>query len=470
MKRSFLLGLLLGVGVLLGTTWDGTFEGLPQGTDLASSLDTFIQDFKLEVRRRASVETIHGTGSDDNGLNRVGSARAFVQNAAPTSIAGPGQYNSSAGIFAGATLTTDEVGASTDDIGKGRFWVDLDGPATGTVATEPSAADTPQLSVWDETLNGFRRVVARDQGGAGVGGSNLIFNGSFEITDGVDGSIASTAIASGWTTVLTPIFAYDSINNTTEGDGVAFETIAAGAALEGVSQTLAGLKESTVYVYRARVRPVVGTCRLLVDDGTTNASDTSAAASGVFETLEVQHTTTAGPADVVVSLLSVADTNECDWDHVTAFERYASHPHPGIQVIQDTSAGAATTTVPGGGTWQNITGLNDLSVTIPGPGYMVRVTGEAVLSDGATGAATNCDMRIQETVGATTKRQTSYLGNLTMSAPATLSWTEMPPLTPGTTLTYSLDIQDGDGGGGARCGVVTTDGEAYLRVELIPVR
>lgn len=372
MKRyaiAVLLSSLL-AGFLCGTTWNAGFEASPAGTDLAADLDTFIQNFKLEVRRRASVESIYGTGTDDNGLLRPGSARAFSQNAAPGSIDGPGQYNSAGGVFAGALLQTDEVGATTRDIGAGRLWVDVDGSTSGVVAADATTTDAHLLSVWSEGDNAFRRVVARDQGGAGIGADNRIYNGSFEITDGT-GSAASTTVASGWTNLNTATIAY-ATTGLTEGSGLAMRTTAAGGPNEGASQSLAGLKASTTYIYRVRVLPaaVIGGCNLNVRDGTTTATDTSLA-TGAYETLEVQHTTTAAPATVTVDLRSTADTNVCDWDHVTAFERYAVVPTPGVQAIytQDNTADATIDTTFGNNPFVTS------RVTIPGPGYMVLLDG-----------------------------------------------------------------------------------------------
>jgi len=369
--RPSLKGFLLGLGsvLLMGTVWDITFEGIPTGAELANDLDLFIRDLKDEIGDRDSVEHIFGVGSDDNGLARLGSARAFIQNAAPTDIDGPGQYNSTAGAVAGTLLSTDEIGATTRDLGAGRLWVDADGIDTGATST----ADDNRLTIWNETSNSFVDVTIRDP--SGIGANNFIYNGSFEVTDGT-GSVASTTVAAGWALVLTPTLAYASVANSTEGDGLILRTTGAGAALEGVRQTLAGLKESTTYVYRARVRATAGdTCTFTVGDGTTTASDVSAT-TGVFETLEVQHTTTAGPADVTVDLLSTADTDICDWDHVTAFERFATVSQPGMQAIytQNIVSDVTIDTTFGNNPFVST------SVTIPSSGYIVMVDAAVSLS------------------------------------------------------------------------------------------
>jgi len=472
--RKFLLGLVCGLPLLgvLGAVWNAGWEARPAGTEQASDLDLFIQELKAEIADRAGVEVLFGNASLDNGLNRVGSARAFSQATAPTAITGPGQYNSTAAAFAGTTLSTTEVVGGTDDIGRGRMWVDTDGALTGTVATEPAATGDMQLSAWDETLNGFRRVVARDQGGAGVGAGNLIYNGSFEVTDGT-GSAASTAVAAGWTAVLTPTFAYASVNNSTEGDGLAFTTVAAGAALEGASQTLAGLKESTVYVYRVRVAPQSGTCRLLVDDGTSNASATSAAGTATFETLEVLHTTTAGPADVVVSLLSVADTDDCDWDHVTAFERYASFPKPGASVIYTTDSTSDTVI-------DSTFGNNPFvatTVVVPSAGFIVLVDASVSVTNFANDGACYARLARDDCAGgaftAISPIAQHNSVNFQSGSNLTLNAVDVAPV-PGASCIYRIEVAESSGENcevnDANIGQADQQSGSWLRAMLLPVQ
>lgn len=427
-----LSGLL---GFLVAASWDAGFEADPDGaTDLVSDLDTFIQAFKLETRRRASVETIWGTGSDDNGLHRLGSARGFIQNAAPTDLVGPGQYNAPAGAFGGTPLADEELGASAIDQGTGRFWVDADGLDTAVTS------DDRQLSVWTDTV-GFQAVTALPST-LGLGGLNQVYNGSFEITDGT-GLLASTTVASGWALLGTPDIAYDDVANSTEGDGFAMETIATGAVNEGATQTLAGLKESTVYVIRARVRPVVGTCSLVTTGGSVNATDTSAAASGVFETLESTFTTDATPANVVVRLESDAAADECDWDHVTVFERMPAVSQPGPVICRDTDSDVtndAYTAV----AWTD--GLVSCSITPPAPGYSVQVRAQLVGNyDGAGNGA--LAGRLRENCGAAATVAMGTVVVLTdADAVGSIADQGVVPLffsrtmlTPGTTCTYTIE-------------------------------
>lgn len=357
----------------LGILWDAAWEGRPSGGQLASDLDLFIQEFKDEVADRDQVEHIFGVGTDDNGLARLGSARAFAQIAPPTDIAGPGQYNSTAGAFAGTLLSTEEVGASVIDLGVGRFWIDTDGASTTT------ALDDRQLFAWDETSNTFLPVRTEALGGLG---SNLLYNGSFEVTDGT-GSTASVTLPSGWAlSAPNPTISYTSPAGVSEGTGVAVNVIGTGAT-GGISQALVSLKASTPYVFRVRANPTTAgdRCNLHVTDGVTNVTDLSAIGTAVYETLEVTLTTTAGPATVTVELEADAITDVCRFDHAVAFEQNATVPQPGIQAIftQDAVQDATIDDV-----FANNPFLTT-PITIPGPGYVVLVDGHVTIAFGFGG-------------------------------------------------------------------------------------
>lgn len=433
---------------LIGTTWNAGYESSPAGSDLASDLDTFIQGFKAEVRQRAEVEHSWGSSTDDNGLHAMGSARCFVQNSAPTAINGGtaalGQYNSAASADGGTALTTDEVGAATRDIGAGRCWVDLDGldGVAGTI-------DDRQLNVWDETANAFVPVTARDIAGPGLA-FNQVYNGSFEVTDGT-GSTASTTAPAGWSNLDTATIAYVDPTAVTEGEGVALRTTAAGGALEGVRQTLANLKASTAYVFRARVRATSGdTCTMGVTDGTTTVSDVSTT-TGAFETLEVSLTTTAVPANVTLDLTSTADTDVCDWDHVTVFERLPVVAQPGVQVCHDTDSSTTADAYTTINTW--VDALVSCAVTVPGPGFVVEVHGQLV-ADHEVGGTTSLAARLREN-GTTTRAVGVAAATADSDASGDFRDIAVVPVyyivanpTPGDTLTFTLEAmpsQDGSG-------------------------
>jgi hypothetical protein len=479
-KTLAIVAVLLAGGLLLGATWNAGYEGSPAGTDLASDLDTFIQSFKADVRKRLGVEHIFGTGTDDNGLHTMGSARGFAQNAAPTNISGSGAYNNAADSFDALPLSTDEIGATTRDIGAGRLWADLDGVDTGTSSTP----DDNQLKVWNETTNLFVEVKARDVGGAGIGASNLVYNGNFEVTDGT-GLVASTTAPAGWSNLSTSTIAYTDPTAVSEGEGLALKTTAAGGADEGVRKALANLKASTAYVFRVRVRATAGdTCNLNVADGTTTVNDVSLT-TGAFETLEAVLTTTAVPATVNMDLRSTLDTDVCEWAHATVFEQYATVPTPGVVACWDTDTTATSDAYTTVATW--VDGLVSCEVTVPGPGYIIQVDGTLVADNDVGNSTEVLAVRLREE-GVTVDLKTGFAAADSDNAnrfedivSVPVKYVNVNP-TPGTTYTYTLEASPGAGSGGNPSwdrnlgddGVDDLNDGALLatnlRVLLIPVR
>lgn len=468
MNRRLAWALLLGMtaALSLGIVWNAGWEARPGGGDQAADIDLFINEFKREVADRDQVEHIFGpSSSDDNGLHRMGSARAFVSNAEPGAIDGPGQYNSTAGVVAGTLLITDEVGPTTRDLGAGRFWVDLDGLGA-------TAEDDRQLNVWSETANGFRAVRTELVGGMPVN-HNLIYNGSFEITDG-SGALASITIPSRWVVQApNPTFTYQDPTGVSEGEGLALNTTGTGGQ-GGITQTLAGLKANTAYVVRVRAISIgaADLCNLHVSDGTTDTRDVSLAGpQTAYETLEVRITTTAVPAPVEVELETEAAGDVCRWDEVTVFEQFPQVAQPGIQVcrVADTSTGANYYTY---GAWATVG--TTCAVTPPGPGYIVKATGLVNCDDDNLVSGTNLLVRMQENGATVDVASTSIQESTTASV--MVGFTRVNP-TPGATLTYTLDGRV-NSPAGANCDrnmddAAETHGEtvaSWILVELIPTR
>lgn len=475
MKR-FNAGVLLGAAsiLLIGAAWTAGWESLPQGSELASNLDTRIQEFKAEVRKRASVESIWGNSTNDNALARLGSARVFTGTAGPSDIDGPGQYDSAAGAYGGTALTTTELGG-TADIGAGRLWIDEDGPddVAGNL-------DDYQLNVWNETTNSWVPVSTRDFAAAGVGGDNIIYNGGFEVKDGFGGS----GTPAQWALVGTPTLAYTDPPSSSEGEGIALRTTATGAGLEGIRQLLPSLKTQTTYVYTARARDVsavIGGCTFKVSDGTTTSTIVTQGTS--WETLQVQHTTKAAPvATVNVDLLSTNDTNACDWDEITVYEKNAPVQRSGIQTCFDTdnSTAAAYSTL---GTWDDA--LVSCAITPPGPGYLLTVRGQLVGTH-LSGNAASLAARIRENSTTTRSMGVAAVTGHTNSANHFEDIAVVPVFyevvnpTPGTTLTFTLEGTPSNDTGpswGRNVGADGTDDlddsanlKTTLEVTMIPTR
>jgi hypothetical protein len=104
---------MLSTMLLLGLTWDASFEATPANTDLVSQGDDRIRELKVETADRAEKETCWGaTGTggcaNDTGWHREGSARGFLETTAPTAL---------------KDLALTPLGANDD----GRLWIDSDG-------------------------------------------------------------------------------------------------------------------------------------------------------------------------------------------------------------------------------------------------------------------------------------------------------------------------------------------------------
>ncbi len=143
--------------------WNAALEATPAAGDPVSQGDDRIRDAKAEIRFRMEVEHMIGDGDDiddDNGLHRLGSARCYMQNGAPTTLndshtlnAAPPtitDYDQTGVSFQGQGDLNDSASQSAlgieDDVGHGRCWIDLDG-ADDTLGGD-NAAD-------DRTLNIF---------------------------------------------------------------------------------------------------------------------------------------------------------------------------------------------------------------------------------------------------------------------------------------------------------------------------
>ena len=140
---------LLSVSLLLPSTawpevWASSgFEDSPANSDQASAGAGKIRDTRGEARKRLETEHFFGdtaaSEDDDNGLHRIGSARCYMQDEAPT-----GLFDSHSGIGLITDLTDYNTGGTgegalnniatgaggagiEDDIGHGRCWIDIDG-------------------------------------------------------------------------------------------------------------------------------------------------------------------------------------------------------------------------------------------------------------------------------------------------------------------------------------------------------
>jgi hypothetical protein len=366
--------------------------------------DNEMRDMKEETRGRGEVEIQWDTGSDggaDNGLMRLGSARCFAQNAAPTDIAQlPYDNNSGAAADASTVLKQDEVNlAVARVVGEGRCWIDLDG-ADNTVGT----VDDYTLYVYhgtdESTDDGAWRAVKVL--GPVNGQSNLLYNGHFTATDG-DGDLAATGTPVGWTDQGTPAtYTYDNLS-LANGIGSVEVIMLAGAANDGLTVKVTGLKAATQYLLTARARPNASTldsCSLrTVGADTTGdlAEVSSTIATGTsYTTLNGFFTTDATPTDIDIFIEADASGDTCSFADVGLFEvSDSAAPRAGVFVVSttDTTNEVCDTSYTTG----TCVGFISLDVNVPGPGYIVMLFASITVESDETSGSGNtnaCLIRI----------------------------------------------------------------------------
>lgn len=212
--------------------------------------------------------------------------------------------------------------------------------------------------------------------------TNLLYNGSFDATDG-SGNDSSTSAPDGWALVATPTIAYAA---TEVGEGGGLEiNLTANATNEGISQTLVSLKASRQYLALARAKQAAGTgsCELRTSGGDTDASVTTESSS--YVTLADVFATDSTPTDVVLTVEADTSGDQCDFDHVSVHELNEDPlARSGIFVANDSDS---STTVLTGSPLTTVS----VEVNVPGPGYVVDLTGSAIVGCG-TNAGTTADL------------------------------------------------------------------------------
>jgi len=162
--KSLLASLLTSVGLVgvcappsfadaPGTNipWTTDYEADPLAGDPVNQGDDWIRRLKTDLRTKLQVEhqigNFYSGSAQDNALHRVGSARCFFSDAAPTKLGGPEMQSgtvikdidkATGAAASGNThlLTTAETNGSDDEVGSGvarkvgygRCWIDVDGP------------------------------------------------------------------------------------------------------------------------------------------------------------------------------------------------------------------------------------------------------------------------------------------------------------------------------------------------------
>jgi hypothetical protein len=173
----------------------------------------------------------------------------------------------------------------------------------------------------------------------GWGARNLVRNGGFDTLYWTNwfGSLPE------WQDVLTPQLATSADvaadAGAVRGDSTPYSLriTAAGAANEGIEQTLGNLKVSTTYTFWCRVKVTAGdTISVVTTGATTNLALSST--SDTWATLEGQFVTDGSGTDVVLQILAAADGDIVYVDDVMVVEGAAGRrpwmPSPFDHVLQ----------------------------------------------------------------------------------------------------------------------------------------
>jgi hypothetical protein len=469
-----LLGLLAAlsfiVPVVWADDWSGSFEDPDSGTYgefdgstvSASQIDDYSRNMRHMTRWRAEVEHFWGTlvaPGDDNGLHRLGSARCYMSNTEPdqlddthslavtlTDLDSTGSTGQN-GLTELDDAASNSAGAAEDDIGHGRCWIDLDGP-DNTADT----ADDNQLWIFvgetTDTAGAWQQITSEMATGIkSRSAGNLVFNGSFELTDGTGETTAITDTPFGWADVNGPADYTYSTATASEGAGYQLNITGANTVSSGIDQELFQLKANTTYVVVVRMRPQVAGDICVI--ATTNAGGTNMTPATVtgpqsdFTTITGEFTTHATLLDDVNLLIYASAIGDiCEVDHVGVYEKNPQPvPQPGLVVFE---AESSSSTGCSSNDWTTCAGTVagiDLwvKVTPPGPGYIAEVQGAVGF---ATGSDARCAIRI-------------YDGSNSI---ATMSWSDSTsgarshgvyriskyiptPLEAGVTTTYQLDTR-----------------------------
>lgn len=319
--------------------WDTTEEAIPVNSESLSLANERMHDDRVNARARMEVEHWVGSvgdGSDDNGMHRDGSARCFAQDAEPSALTNSmGTLDSTAPNRKDVTDLDDSAsnsgGAVADDVGHGRCWIDTNNSNTFQAFIGVAGDDN---GAWADVKVGSAGTADNVTAAGGgsletddqilAGSPNLVYNGSFEASDGT-GSASSTTVPVGWALVTTPTIGYtDPSGDDSYGEGYQVDVTNAGVANEGISFELDALPEDAFYKVIARaIDDGTAECTLDVTGEGGTAFTPVATTTNAWETLSGTFgtSTSAKDDDVLITLVTTgADTTVCSWDHVRVYQ------------------------------------------------------------------------------------------------------------------------------------------------------
>jgi len=463
------------------------YETTPAAGAAVSEGDDRMREMKEQNRFRLEAEHFLGDDlDDDNGLHRLGSARAYMTTAAPDEL------NDSHSGQASGTLTdylntgvedggeedlndaaSNSAAGAEDDVGHGRFWLDTDG-----ADASDGNADDNQLYIFEGVAgagNGAWAVIQGQTGGS-LGGDdqilagsrNLVYNGNFAATDGT-GAVGATVIPIGYSVIDAATFTYtDPSTDVRWGDGLMVNVLDVDGG-DGIQFVLTNLAAATTFKVIVRVSEDNSSdiCTLTSTGASTDVTSTASAGTA-WATLSGTFVTAATLDTVTILLTNTAAGDICHYSHIGVYQ--TGDPltdrdevtYPGGTIVLFDDNGSTETSFTSG--YSAIGGIGTLTVTPPAPNYVVTVVGQvSILTVGA--AAGGCPARITENGAAVAHG----VNDMTVGADATttIQYVNINP-TPGTALAYILEV-DEIANGGHDCQTPTTeDPDSSLMVRMEP--
>lgn len=465
--RNFILAMALVLIPLwaFGELWDATpnFEAEPGDTDPLSEADDRMNEIKVEVRRRGEVGHWWGSGTaptppgdDDNGLHRIGSARIFMADTAPTALdQSIGDYDSIVGTEQAETdldnSASNSGAAIGDDVGHGRLWADTNSAPLnalwvfqGVAGDGNGAFDEVSVAVG----HGDDEILA--------GSYNLVYNGTFEATDGT-GAAAATGTPAGFTVIDAATFTYGTGAGDEDkrwGDGL-YAIVTDVDGTDGMQFVLTNLSMATTYRVIARVAEEAADdiCTLATTGGLTNIAG-EASAGIAWQTLSGTFTTAAAALDTVtVTFVSTAAGDICNWDNIGVYQvgdvttdrDAVSMPSSIALYDSDTT----TNVVPAWGAKAAVPNLS-LEFTPPTPGWIIQVNALIVFGeeDSLLTSVVNCNFDNGADITGTQVNGSISHSAADSAQTIPLGYVAINP-TPGTAITYTVECGEEFGGAGA---------------------
>ena len=267
---------------------------------------------------------------------------------------------------------------------------------------------------------------------------NKLLGGRFAIWDGA----ATANSIYGWTKLGITTTYETTQRVTADGAGREFHCVAS-ATGQGVSQLVQGLRASTLYLVRARVRRVSGSfvVETISGSGAIYGNMARTISSGTTD-VEVSDVilTDATPTQITVRVRSTAAAeffcSEVDLIPLTDLPR-ANQDAPRYRAQKVVSVEAAVTA----GSWTAVAGLESDTIHTPGPGTQIYVSA-TVVGECQVSSNRGCGVRIEESQngGAYAAVRTGAMWSNDTDHPSTAALQFLREANVGTTYRYRIAV------------------------------